>query len=101
MALVSECGTRNIVRLVLCCGRNDEREINVAEKSHRPLIPFLAAVAIVISLAFIDAKDGDGYGREQSLITAGVEKMEKRGAYYGVYNVSLFTTVGVSVHAPK
>eukprot|EP00752_Nemacystus_decipiens_P010350 g9220.t1 len=39
------------------------------------------------SLAFVDARDWDSYRREQELITSDVERMEKRTAYYGVYQV--------------
>lgn len=44
--------------------------------------------AISESLAFIAAKDWKSYEQEQPLITAGLDRMEQKNEYYGVYPVS-------------
>ncbi|CAM9607512.1 unnamed protein product [Ectocarpus sp. 8 AP-2014] len=53
----------------------------------------LAAYRFARSFAFANSKDWDSYRREQGLITAGVEKMEGRTQYYGVYNAAELTRI--------
>ncbi|CBN77723.1 TPR repeat-containing protein [Ectocarpus siliculosus] len=53
----------------------------------------LAAYRFARSFAFANAKDWDSYRREQGFITAGVEIMEGRTQYYGVYNAAELTRI--------
>ncbi|CAB1113928.1 unnamed protein product [Ectocarpus sp. CCAP 1310/34] len=78
--------------LHLCAFADWEGVLALAPPPDRAEFP-VAAYHFARSFAFANAKDWDSYRREQGLITAGVEIMESRTEYYGVYNAAELTRI--------